>query len=69
MPIIIHPESYHQFIDARMCANCGRKESDGVIIEATVIDWRTDELCDGCIASFDWSDWDYDATTRTYRHK
>jgi hypothetical protein len=63
-------EAYAQHIEPRRCANCGNtEESDGRIIRTTVIDWRTDELCDPCVASYDWSDWSYVASTRTYTHK
>jgi len=32
----------------------------------TVTDWRTDYLCDRCVASFDWSGWTFDPIANTY---
>jgi hypothetical protein len=51
------------------CANCGNTETGDNPVRTTVIDWRTDKLCDKCVASFEWSedDW-YSAPNRTYIH-
>ena len=54
----------------RRCANCGRTEEDsGKPITTIVIDWRTELLCDGCIARYDWSDWTFDPVLNIYRHR
>jgi hypothetical protein len=58
-----------EHVSQTLCANCGRTEEQaGCTIRTRVIDWRTDYLCAKCVASYDWSDWDYDGVA-TYRHK
>lgn len=54
---------------AALCGNCGCSEGQGgAPVRTTVRDWRTDVLCDACVASYDWSDWAFDGVA-TYRHK
>lgn len=51
----------------KRCANCGRTEQKiGQPITTIVIDWRTDLLCDGCVARFTWKDWDFDPVLNIY---
>jgi hypothetical protein len=46
--------AYDQYSHGRHCGNCGTTVPGP---RTAVIDWREDWLCDKCIASFDWSDW------------
>ncbi len=62
----------HLGTDETLCGNCGTSKArhDRPQDWSTVIDWRTEQLCPSCVASYtDWSDWSYDASTRTYRHR
>ena len=47
------------------CGNCGTSENAVTV----VIDWRTDLLCDRCIARFDWSNYAFDPILNTYTHR
>jgi hypothetical protein len=49
-----------------LCGNCGNREN---ATTTTVIDWRTERLCDPCVTSYDWADWNLDPATNTYTHK
>ncbi|SRR6266851_1318210 len=58
-----------EHVEQNRCGNCGRTEAQaGCPIRTRIIDWREDLMCAECVASFDWSDWDYDGVP-TYRHK
>ena len=46
------------------CGNCGTSEN----VVTVVIDWRTEVLCDRCVARFDWSDWTFDPVLNTYTY-
>jgi hypothetical protein len=49
------------------CANCGcTEEKSGVPVTTIVADWRTEMLCDHCVASHDWSDWQFDPILNVY---
>jgi hypothetical protein len=52
------------------CANCGQtEEKSSRPVTTIVVDWRTDLMCDTCIAGFDWSDWDFDPILNLYTRK
>ena len=41
-----------------LCCNCGRTSAQaGCLLRTRVIDWRTELMCDTCVASYDWADW------------
>lgn len=51
------------------CGNCGRTEQTAGQLRTRIVDFRTEYLCDDCVARHDWTDWDHDAATLTYTHK
>lgn len=54
----------------KRCANCGTAENpDRAPITTIVIDWRTDLMCDPCVTSFDWSQWEFDPILNVYRRR
>lgn len=54
----------------KRCTNCGRTEAQTETPITTVVaDWRIDVMCDGCVATFDWSDWTFDPLLNVYRRK
>lgn len=49
------------------CGNCGQQESQsGIPVTTIVVDWRAEMLCDRCVASHDWQDWNFDPITNIY---
>jgi hypothetical protein len=47
-----------------MCGRCGTRRQPTTV----VIDWRTELVCDACVARFDWSEWNFDPILNTYTH-
>jgi hypothetical protein len=45
------------------CGNCGSRNRPASTV---VIDWRTELMCDRCVATFDWSDWEFDPVLNAY---
>jgi hypothetical protein len=51
------------------CGCCGTTEAkSGVPITTVVVDFRTELMCDKCVARHDWSDWIFDPILNLYVH-
>lgn len=45
------------------CGRCGTRNRPA---DTIVIDWRTERLCDRCVARFDWRGWEFDPVLNAY---
>jgi alpha-glucosidase (family GH31 glycosyl hydrolase) len=56
--------------DDTRCGGCGQTEQESKIpVTTVVIDWRTELLCDTCIANHDWRDWIFDPVLNLYSRR